>query len=118
MYRNEIDKVNDFLKDQLWMDFEMCNINRGKLELHGFLDEAEDDKIIIIFEQPYMVSCNFFFTYEGKGNFLSIVEGKEAFQINKMYGVTQGNNVFKITNINVETDMIIIAKKVEVQIIE
>lgn len=118
MYRNEIDKVNDFLKDQLWMDFEMCNINRGKLELHGFLDEAEDDKIIIIFEQPHMVSCNFFFTYEGKGNFLSIVEGKEAFQINKMYGVTQGNNVFKITNINVETDMIIIAKKVEVQIIE
>ena len=36
-------KLNEFLKEQLWMDFEMCNISRGKLELHGFLDEAEDD---------------------------------------------------------------------------
>ncbi len=117
MYYNEIDKINEFLKEQLWMDFEMCNINRGELELHGFLDEAEDDKVKIIFEQPHMVSCNFFFTYEGNGIFISTVDGEEAYKINKMYGVTQGNIIFKITNINVETDMIIIAKNLEVQII-
>ena len=55
MYHNEVDKVNAFLKEQLWMDFEMCNTNRGKLELHGFLDEADDDKVKIVFEQPHMV---------------------------------------------------------------
>lgn len=117
MYHSEVDKVNEFLKEQLWMDFEMCNIDRGKLELHGFLDEAADDKVKIIFEQPHMVSCNFFFTYEGKGNFLTVVDGKEAFQINKMYGVTQGNIVFKISNVDVEVDMYIIAKNVEVEIL-
>lgn len=118
MYHNEVDRVNAFLKEQLWMDFEMCNTNRGKIELHGFLDEAADDKVKIIFEQPHMVSCNFFFTYEGDGSFLSVVDGEEAFKINKMYGVTQGNIIFKITNINVEADMIIIAKNIEVQIIQ
>ena len=117
MYSNELEKLNVFLKEQLWMDFEMCNSSRGKLELHGFLDEADEDMVKIIFEQPYMVSCNFFFTYEGKGDFLSVVSGKEAFQINMMYGVTQGNTVFKILNTNVEADMYIIAKKVEVQIL-
>ena len=95
----------------------MCTINRGKLELHGYLDEAEEDRIIIIFEQPYMVSCNFFFSYEGEGTFIFTVEGEEAYEINKMYGVTQGNIIFRITNINVEKDMIIIAKNIEVQII-
>ena len=118
MYNNELDKINEFLKAQLWMDFEMCNIHRGKIELHGFLDEADDDKLIIIFEQPHMVACNFFFTYEGKGNFLSVVEGSEAFEINKKYGVTQGNIVFKIINTNVEAEMIIIAKKIDAQIIK
>jgi len=116
MYHDEIDKVNEFLKEQLWMDFEMCNINRGKLELHGFIDEVADDKIKIVFEQPHMVSCNFFFTYEGNGKFLSIVDGKDAFQINKKYGVTQGHTVFKITNTNIEAEMLIVAKSVEVQI--
>ena len=50
MYCNEVNTVNDYLKAQLWMDFEMCHINRGRLELHGFLDEAEDDRVKIIFE--------------------------------------------------------------------
>ena len=30
------------------MDFEMCNMNRGKLELYGFIEESDDDKIKII----------------------------------------------------------------------
>lgn len=113
MYDNKINEINKYLKGQLWMDFEMCNMNLGKLELYGFLDEADDNKIKIIFIQPYMVSCNFFFTYEGSGDFLSVVDGEEAFQINKRYGVTQGNKIFKISNINVETDMFIIARGLE-----
>lgn len=43
----EIDKiklVNDYLKEQLWMDFELCYINCGKIEMFGFLDEAGDDR--------------------------------------------------------------------------
>lgn len=117
MLDNEINKVNKYLKEQLWMDFEMCNMNGGGLELYGYLDEAGENKIKIIFELPYMVSCNFFFTYEGgQKNFISIVDGEEACQINKKYGVTQGNIIFKITNINVEADMIIAARGIKVKI--
>lgn len=39
---NELHKINEYLKEQLWMDFEICNVDRGKLELHGFLDEGND----------------------------------------------------------------------------
>ena len=118
MFDSEINLINGYLKEQLWMDFEMCNMSCGKLELYGFLDESGDDKIIIIFDQPYTVSCNFFFTYEGGGEFIWVVEGEEECQINKRYGVTQGNVVFKIFNTNIESDMFIIAKGIEVQIKE
>lgn len=118
MNGNELNKINEYLAEQLWMDFEICNMDRGKLELHGFLDEGNDDKIIIVFEQPHMVSCNFFFTYEGNGNFISITENEEEFQINKKYGVTQGNLVYKITNTNIEADMFIVARGIKFQVME
>ena len=118
VHNNQIKIINEYLKKQLWMDFEMSNMNRGFLKLFGFLDEADDDKIIIVFKQPYTVLCNFFFTYEGKGDFISIVEGEETYQINRSYGVTQGNVIFKISNTNIESDMFIIAKEIEVQIME
>lgn len=118
MFDREINTINKFLKQQLWMDFEMCNMSRGKLELYGFLDEAEKEKIKIVFEKPHTVACNFFFTYEGKGDFISIADDKEAFPINTMYRVTQGNVIFKIANTNIETNMLIIAKGIEFQIYE
>ena len=36
----KIKVINDYLKEQLWMDFEICNMNCGKIEMFGFLDEA------------------------------------------------------------------------------
>lgn len=118
MFDNEINKINKYLKGQLWMDFEICSMDGARLEIYGFLDELDNNKMKLVFEQPYMVCCNFFFTYEGKKDFISIVDGKEAFQINKRYGVTQGNTIFKIFNTNIATDMFIIAKGIKVQIME
>ncbi len=37
------------------MDFELCNMNRGKIEMYGFLDEAGEEKIKIVFDRPYMM---------------------------------------------------------------
>lgn len=118
MFDDEINKINQYLKGQLWMDFEMCHMDRLKLILYGFLDESGKDKIRIIFEEPYMVSSNFFFTYEGVHDFISIIEGEEAVQINKKYGVTIGNVIFKLSNINTEMYMIVIAKGISVQIMD
>lgn len=116
MYENEIKNLNDYLREQLWMDFEMCNMSRGKLELHGFLDEAEEDKVIITFEFPYMVNCAFFFSYEGNGDFISVLDGEEAYKENEKYGITQGNMVFRLSNTSILTDMIIAAKKINIKI--
>lgn len=118
MFDVEINKINQYLKEQLWMDFEMCCMDRAKLVLYGFLDESGKEKIRIVFEEPYMVSSNFFFTYEGKYDFITIIKGEEAVRINKKYGVTIGNIIFKLSNINTEMYMIVIAKGINVKILE
>lgn len=115
----EIDKinlVNDYLKEQLWMDFELCNMNCGKIEMFGFLDEAGNDQIKIVFDRPYMMLSTFCFTYEGNSDFISLVTGEEAVELNKKYKVTKGNQIFKICDTNIKNDMYIIAKDIEVQI--
>ena len=113
----KINLINDYLKEQLWMDFELCNMNCGKIEMFGFLDEAGEEKIKIEFDRPYMMLSTFCFTYEGNGDFISLVTGDEAIELNKKYNVTQGNQIFKISDTNVNNDMYIIAKGLEVQII-
>lgn len=116
MFEKEINLVNKYLKTHFRMNFEMCHMSRLEFELHGFKDEAGDNNIVIIFETPHMAACCFSFTYEGEGDFISIVTGEEARNINKKYGVTIGNIIFKITNTNMEGDMVIIAKNIKVQI--
>lgn len=113
----KINMINNYLKEQLWMDFELCNMNGGKIEMFGFLDEAGEDKIKVVFDRPYMMLSTFCFTYEGGSAFISLVTGDEAIEINKKYNVTLGNQIFKISNTNINSDMYIIAKGIEVQII-
>ena len=118
MFENEIKYINNFMKSQLWMDFEMCNMGRAKLELYGFLDEAEEEKILIEFKLPYMVDGVFAFSYEGEGDFISVVEGNEAYDLNAKYGVTKGNTIFKISNISICKDILIAAQNLNVYIKE
>lgn len=115
---DKINLINTYLKEQLWMDFELCSMSGGKIEMFGFLDESGQDKIKIVFDRPYMMLSTFFFTYEGNSDFISLVTGEEAIGLNKKYSVTQGNQVFKISNTNVYSDMYIIAKGIEVQIMD
>lgn len=93
-------------------------MNCGKIEMFGFLDEAGEDRIKIIFNKPYMMLSTFCFTYEGNSDFISLVTGDEAVELNKKYNVTQGNHIFKLSDTNINGDMYIITKEIEVQIMK
>ena len=44
-----IKKINEIMSRYLWMDFELTDGGTNKVVLHGYLDEAEEDKIQIFF---------------------------------------------------------------------
>lgn len=118
MIEEKIKLINNYLKEQLWMDFELCNMDCGQLEMYGFLDEAGDTKIKIVFNRPYMMLSTFCFTYEGNKEFISLVTGDEAYEINRKYSVTQGNLIFKISDTNICSDMYIIAQGIQIEILD
>lgn len=116
MIKEKIERINDYLKKELWMDFELYGTSFLEVDLSGKIDEQDDEKIKIVFKEPYMISCILLFTYEGDGDFIEILTGEEAYKINKQYGVTQGNYIFELKNTQVEGNMYIIAKDIEVEI--
>ena len=107
-----IKKINEIMNKYLWMDFELTNVNTNNVVLHGFLDEAEEDKIQIIFSDVDAVLCKTSFTFEGKQAFLKEMDNEEAKNINLKYSILQGMKIFKLLNTDIKGDMYIIAKNV------
>ena len=112
-----IKRINDCLKENLWMDFEICRMNEGQIILSGKLDELDEELMEISFTQPFMVSCLTHFSYED-GEFISLIQGEEAIEMNKNYKVEQGNHIFRLLIEDNEKDFFIIAREISVNITE
>ena len=70
-----IDRINNYLKSQLWMDFTLSSTDPGTVELIGRIDEAGGKvKIKIHFQEPYLIISPLYFTYEGKNDFIAVLK--------------------------------------------
>ena len=113
----DLSEINEFMKPVSWMDFELISVDPQTVELHGFIDEAYNDKLIIIFSSVYMLCAPLSFTYDGTGDFISVADKKQSISINKAYDVTFGNNVFVFSNTDIQGDMFIVAKQFGMKVI-
>ena len=116
--KKEIDEINSIMKQYLWMDFELATCSTGEAVLHGYIDEAGEDKIRITFSGVDTIVCKTCFTFDGERDFLEVLDGEDARNINLKYDVLQGNKIFRLINTNVEGDMYIIAKEVAYETVE
>lgn len=112
---DDLNAINAFMQHFLWMDLELVWVNSRTLQLHGYIDEAEDDKIIITFSSVYMSCVPVSFTYEGNGAFISIADRAQAIPINTAYNVTIGHTVFILSGTDMQGDMFIVAKRIEME---
>ena len=74
----DLNAINAYMQRFLWTDFELVWVNPYTLQLHGFINEAGDDKIIITFSSVYMSCAPVSFTYEGNGAFITIADQEQA----------------------------------------
>lgn len=112
-----INKINDYLKTQLWMDFTLSSFDPGCAEIIGRIDQSGGDiKIIIRFIEPYLVICPLFFTFEGKNDFITVVNKDCAYRKNIDYDIRQGNTLFQISNTNIQGEIIIAAQRIIAEI--
>ena len=95
------------------MDFELTNGGTDKVVFHGYLDEAEEDKIRIIFSDVEAILYKTCFTFDGEQDFLKELDGEKARTVNLNYSILQGMKIFQILNTDIEGEMYIIAKNVD-----
>lgn len=106
----EIDKINNYLRRCLWMDFEICQMSFIKTVISGRIDTSSDKYMIDIeFEQPYFIASLFTWTADTSKPFIELASENEFVELNKKYRIEQGNYVFKIYIEDFEESAIFIA---------
>ncbi|MFC5470426.1 hypothetical protein ACFPPD_17160 [Cohnella suwonensis] len=109
---SEIDKINAYLSQCLWMDFEFCRMNAGQIVLSGSIDQSSNEYAIDIeFEQPYFVSTLFLWHTDTSKVFIELANADETIEMNQKYKVEFGNYIFKIGVEDFESPPIFVAAK-------
>ena len=102
-----IDRINNYLKSQLWMDFTLSSTDPGTVELIGRIDEAGGKvKIKIHFQEPYLIISPLYFTYEGKNDFIAVLKDEYAYKktlctifVKGIHYFNYGTQILKVTSL-------------------
>lgn len=115
----EIDKINTYLSQCLWMDFEFCRMNAGSIVLSGSIDQSSNEYAIDIeFEQPYFVSTLFLWHTDTSKAFIELVNDEDTNEMNQKYKMELGNYIFKISVEDFEyPPILVVAKKITCKIL-
>lgn len=108
----ELEKINDYLSKCLWMDFEICQLNGGKIVVAGRIDTSYNNfSIEMEFEQPYCISSILNWSVDTSKQFIELASDDEVIEMSRKYRIEQGNYVFKIYMEDFESSAIYIAAK-------
>ena len=118
----EIDKINAYIKNCSWMDFEFCQMSFVQITLAGTIDEGSNEYAIDIeFEQPFFVSSLFLWGTDTSRPLIQLATEEEERELEAIFHLGLGQNpsnyVFKIQAEHYgQTPTIIIAKRVTCKI--
>ncbi|MGX7417236.1 hypothetical protein ACWOFR_00375 [Carnobacterium gallinarum] len=108
----EILKINNYLKNCLWMDFEFVRMDGGDIIVAGRIDTSYDEFAINIeFGTPFYISSLLSWHLDDSKPFIELAAEDEKQKIEDKYQVEQGNYIFKINAEDFGTAPIIIASK-------
>ena len=115
----EIEKINNYLKKCLWMDFELSYSSGKEVTISGSIDMSQNNYAVdVCFEEPFYISSLFFWHTDTQNIFIELITGsEELYKINTKYNIEEGNYIFKIYPENYDSFIYIIAKKIKCNII-
>lgn len=117
--KKELLKINTFLEECLWMDFDYGIICDYLIELFGCIDRSfPEDAIKIKFVCPHYISTTFYFSKADDLPFIELVEEQEQIAKYVKMGLEEGDFVFQIHADECENPIIIVAQSVECEIIK
>jgi hypothetical protein len=118
--QEEVEKINDYLKKCLWMDFTLGQAHGGEIELFGAIDQTYNNykdnyEVYIGFEQPFYMSSLFEWQMDTTRPFIQLATDNE---INAEYRGTPGHYAFRINAEHYEIPpILIVARKITCRIL-
>ncbi len=92
-----IEQINNYLIRCLWMDFELCLINKNVIVLAGRVDQSYNDfSIEIEFVEPLFFSSLLDWSAKTGKAFIYLVENQYAYKILDKTPIKQGYHLFAI----------------------
>ena len=93
-----VSEINDHIRKQLWMDFEVVQYSKNKLIIFGSIDPSSSiHNIEIWFEDVFFISLPLEWKTDTSNGVLELLEGENAYLINRQFQVEQGYHIFKFT---------------------
>lgn len=93
-----IAEITDHICKQLWMDFEITQYSKNKLIVAGIIDPSSPiHNIEICFEYVFFISLPLEWKTDTSSCILELLEGENAYLINRQFQVEQGYHIFKFT---------------------
>ena len=92
-----INNINKKISEHIYFELSFFKLENNNLIIVGSEDLGYFHEIEIEFNNVFTIECNFSFRLETNKPIISlIIDNEEVFRINKKYGVTHGNYIFKI----------------------
>lgn len=94
--REVLEIFNQYLKKQLWMDFEVIEFSKGELKIIGSIDISDKPNIELIFKDVFFASTPFNWKTDTSNIVAMLLSGEEAKEVNLKFQVEQGYHIIKI----------------------
>lgn len=88
-------EINEFLQEQMWLDFEVMEYKKNRLTIIGSIDISTQHNIEIYFEEISFISLPMEWKTDTSEIVLTLLEGDKAITLNKKFQVEQGFHIFK-----------------------
>ena len=115
-----IDKINNHIRKEQWFDFEIIKYGQNELFVGGGKSLSYPYELEIHFKDVCFVSVPVEWRTDTSNNVLFILEGEEAYKVNRKFQVEQGYHVFKFVPEEYPEDFgcLIGARSLEVEFLE
>ncbi|MCL2861679.1 MAG: hypothetical protein FWE22_04635 [Firmicutes bacterium] len=104
LVQEEIDKINFYLSQRTWMEFQFGHIGRDKIVLFGCVDTLlPENDIEIVFEYPQTIASVFYWNMNEKKPFIKLSSHKELEKSTGLYAY-EGCHVFSLNDEDMSND--------------
>jgi hypothetical protein len=96
MLNKKVDEINNFLKKEMWFDFEILGYKKNDLTVIGSTDFSYYHNIEIHFKDVFLIHCHSEWKSDTSKSIIEIIQGNTAKKINIENKIEQGYTLFKL----------------------